>query len=129
VRLRVASEQGSAPVEFLLVSVLLIALAAGVVQFALAMHVRSSIHDAAVEGARWGSRVGATAAESVQRTRELITLAVGDQYAATVSARDEIWQGLPARVVSVRADVPLVGFWGAVAHWEEVGHAVRETSP
>ncbi|WP_036969499.1 TadE/TadG family type IV pilus assembly protein, partial [Promicromonospora kroppenstedtii] len=49
-------EHGSAAVEFLLVSVLVLALLLGVVQVALAVHVRSLATDAAAEGARVAAR-------------------------------------------------------------------------
>lgn len=45
-------DRGSAPVEFVLVGALLTLLTVSVLQFALALHVRSTLIDAAAEGAR-----------------------------------------------------------------------------
>ena len=46
-----AGERGSAVAEFVLVSALVLALFLGVVQVALAQHVRTLLVDAAAEGA------------------------------------------------------------------------------
>ena len=50
------ADDGSAVVEFVLVSVLVLVLLLGVVQVALALHVRSLAIDAAAEGARVAAR-------------------------------------------------------------------------
>jgi len=51
-----SAERGSAVVDFVLVSVLLLVLFLGVIQVALAQHVRSMLVDSAAEGARYGAR-------------------------------------------------------------------------
>jgi Flp pilus assembly protein TadG len=105
-------ESGSAIVEFLLVSVLLMALTAGVLQLALALHVRNTLADAATEGARQASLVGQTDQDGVRRTRDLIQVAVGVGQEADVVARREVWQGAPTVTVTVTAPLPLFGFFG-----------------
>ena len=58
-----AGEAGSAVVDFALISSLVVVLAVGVVQLALAMHVRNVLTDVAGEGARRAALVGGTPAE------------------------------------------------------------------
>jgi Flp pilus assembly protein TadG len=103
-------ESGSAIVEFLLVSVLLMALTAGVLQLALALHVRNTLADAATEGARQASLVGQTDQDGVRRTRDLIQVAVGVGQEADVVASREVWQGAPTVTVTVTGtnDAPTI---------------------
>jgi Flp pilus assembly pilin Flp len=119
-------ESGSAIVEFLLVSVLLVALTAGIVQLALSLHVRNTLADAAAEGARQASLVGQTNQEGVRRTRDLIRLAVGMGEEADVVARRELWQGTPTVTVMVTAPLPLFGFFGPPNALRVVGRAPVE---
>lgn len=119
-------ESGSAIVEFLLVSVLLVALTAGIVQLALALHVRNTLADAAAEGARQASLVGQTNQDGVRRTRDLIRVAVGMGDEADVVARREVWQGSPVVTVTVTAPLPLFGFFGPPRGLRVVGRAPVE---
>jgi Flp pilus assembly protein TadG len=66
-------DRGSAPAEFVMVGALLVVLALSVIQLALALHVRTTVLDAAAEGARTAALAGATRADGVERTRDLIT--------------------------------------------------------
>jgi Flp pilus assembly protein TadG len=123
----VRDESGSAIVEFLLVSVLLLALTAGIVQLALALHVRNTLADAAAEGARQASLVGQTDQEGVRRTRDLIQVAVGVGQEADVVASREVWQGAPTVIVTVTAPLPLLGFFGPPHTLRVMGRAPLET--
>lgn len=120
-------DSGSAIVEFLLVSVLLVALTAGLVQLALALHVRNTLADAAAEGARQASLVGATQQDGIERTRDLIRVAVGDAVEADVVARRELWQGTPTVAVMITAPLPLLGFFGPPHSLRVMGRAPVET--
>ncbi len=119
-------ESGSAIVEFLLVSVLLVALTAGIVQLALALHVRNTLADAAAEGARQASLVGQTNQDGVRRTRDLIRVAVGMGDEADVIARREVWQGAPTVTVTVTAPLPLLGLFGPPNGLRVIGRAPVE---
>ena len=124
--MRLRDESGSAIVEFLLVSLLLVALTAGIVQLALALHVRNTLADAAAEGARQASLVGQTDQQGVRRTRDLIRLAVGMGDEADVVARRELWQGTPTVTVTITAPLPLFGFFGPPNALRVVGRAPVE---
>lgn len=127
VRAAVRDDRGSAPVEFVLVGVLLTILTLGVLQLALALHVRNTVLDAAAEGARYGALADNEPADSVQRTIELISTAIGPDYARDVSVREGSWMGVPAVIVTVRTALPLAGLLGPDRALEVEGHAARET--
>ena len=81
-----SDETGSAPVEFVLVGLLLTVLTLGVLQLALAVYVRNVVHDAAVEGAYHGALADTEPADGAVRTTRLISAAVGGALDAQVSA-------------------------------------------
>lgn len=120
------SEQGSAVVEFVFVGVLLTILALAVLQLSLALHVRNTLQDAASEGARWAALIDSSLEEGKTRTQQLVTVAVGTQYAKNVSARQTTWQGAPAVEVIVKAPIPLFGLLGPSRMLEVSGHAAKE---
>lgn len=121
-----SDESGSAVVEFVFVGILLTFLALGVLQLGLALHVRNTLQDAASEGARWGALIDSTPEDGVQRTRELISTAVGEQYATDVTVSSQQWLGAPATVITVKAPLPMIGLWGPAASVEVNGHAATE---
>nr|WP_309298789.1 TadE/TadG family type IV pilus assembly protein [Agromyces rhizosphaerae] len=126
-RRSLARERGSALVESMLVTVLLVALAVAVVQLALALHVRNTVLDAAAEGARYAALAGNGAADGIERTRVLIDAAVSDAYARDVTATVSTARGAEVVEVRVRAPLPLVGLIGLEAALDVSGHAVVET--
>ncbi|BDI23356.1 TadE family protein [Herbiconiux sp. L3-i23] len=119
-------DRGSAPAEFAMVAVLLTALALGVVQLALALHVRNTAIDAAVEGARHAGLVGSSLDAGAERTRTLLTLAVSDGYVADVSAREVTVGGASMVEVRVRSALPVFGLLGPDRALEVTGHAPLE---
>ncbi|MFT4284543.1 MAG: pilus assembly protein [Protaetiibacter sp.] len=124
---RLRDDRGSAPVEFVLVGVLLTFLALGVLQLALALHIRNTVLDAAAEGARYGALADNEPADAVPRTVDLISTAVGAGYATDVTVREGEWMGVPAVIVTVRTTLPLAGLLGPDRALEVEGHAARET--
>lgn len=120
-------DSGSAVVEFTLVGVLLTVLTLAVIQLGLALHVRNTVLDAAAEGARFGALADNRPADGLTRTRELITEAIGADYATDVAVGTGAWQGHPSVIVSVRTTLPVVGLFGVPGGLEVTGHAARET--
>lgn len=120
------SEHGSAAVEFLLVSVLVLALLLGVVQVALAVHVRSLAIDAAAEGARVAARADRGPADGVARTRALLGEALTGAYARDVAAGHATVDGLVVTEVTVRTPLPVVGLLGPGGTLTVRGHALAE---
>lgn len=124
---RLRRDDGSAAVEFVLVGVLLTALTLGVIQLAFALHVRNTLIDAAAEGARFAALAGNSPEDGAERTRQLITTAVGADYAAGVTSGYTEYLGVPATEVTVSAPLPLAGPFGPPRSLEVTGHAAAET--
>ncbi|PJJ71403.1 TadE-like protein [Diaminobutyricimonas aerilata] len=121
-----ADDRGSAPAEFVLVGALLTVLTLSVIQLALALHVRNTVIDAAAEGARFAALADNRLDDGVERTRELITTALGESYARDIRAAEGEALGAPATVVTVRTPLPLLGLLGPDRALEVSGHAARE---
>jgi Flp pilus assembly protein TadG len=122
-----AGDEGSSPVEFVLVGALLTVLTLGVLQFGLAVYVRNVVHDAAVEGAYHAALADTTLADGAARTREIVARTVGDEYAADVAVIETDELGHPAVEVTVQAVLPLVGLLGAPRTLEVTARAPVES--
>jgi Flp pilus assembly protein TadG len=116
-------ERGSAVADFVMVGGLLTALALAVVQLALVLHVRNVLIDAAASGARYGTLADRTPADARQRTADLITGAVGAQYAARIAVGRSETSGVRTLEVRVVAPIPVVGLIGPLGTMEVAGHA------
>lgn len=125
-RRRLADDRGSAPVEFVLVGTLLTAVILAVLQLALALHVRTTLIDAAAEGARFAALADSSLPAGVERTRDLITTAVGERYAADVEAGVGAYGEHPVVIVTVRAPLPIAGLFGPDRALEVSGRAALE---
>ncbi|WP_243696180.1 TadE/TadG family type IV pilus assembly protein [Labedella phragmitis] len=123
----IGNDRGSAVVENLLVTVLLTTLALAVIQLALALHVRTTVVDAASEGARFGALAGNGPAEAVERTRALIDAAIGDGYTTRVSAAYGNYRGRASMAVTVDGTLPVIGLLGVGEGLHAVGRAAVET--
>jgi Flp pilus assembly pilin Flp len=126
-RALLVDERGSAAAEFTMVGALLTVLTLSVLQLGLALHIRNTVQDAAAEGARYGALADHTPADGVRRTRDLIDLAIGDDYAQNVTVGGGSWMGHPAVTITVRTRLPLVGLVGIEGALEVSGHAAVET--
>jgi Flp pilus assembly protein TadG len=124
---RLSCDRGSAVVENLLVTLLLTTLALAVVQLALALHVRTTVVDAASEGARYGALAGNTPTDAVARTEHLISAAIGDGYVAEVSASSGDYRGHGAVIVQVNGTLPVIGLLGVGEGLHAVGRAAVES--
>lgn len=119
-------ERGSSPVEFILVGTLLTVLTLAVLQLALAIYVRNVVHDAAVEGAHYAALTDTTIREGEDRTRETISRAVSEEFAAEVSATESRVLGHATVAVHVRTTMPVIGLLGVPFAWEVTAHAPLE---
>jgi len=119
-------DTGSAVAEFVMVVGLLLVLTLSVMQLALVLHIRNTITDAAAEGARCASLADSSPAEGRARTIELITSAIGAQYARQVRSSVESFLGHPAVTITVLAPVPVLGLIGVDGGLEVSGHAALE---
>ena len=119
-------ETGSAVVEFTLVGVLLTMLTLAVIQLGLALHVRNTVLDAAAEGARFAALADNVPADGVARTEQLITEAIGADYATDVQVGTGQWMGNPTVTITVRTTLPVIGLIGVGGGLEVSGHAAIE---
>lgn len=126
-RTAAAGDEGSSPVEFVLVGTLLTVLTLGVLQFGLAVYVRNVVHDAAVEGAYHAALADTSLAEGTQRTRDIVARTVGAEYAADITVRETTALGHPAVEIRVAATLPLIGLLGAPRAMEVTAHAPLES--
>lgn len=120
------SDEGSAVVEFVLVSVLVVLVVLALVQLSFALLVRNTLVAAATEGARFGAFQGSTADDGAAHTRRLLTMTLPDAYADDVAGGYEDVDGVPTVVVRVRATLPLIAWWGPSQTLTAQGHAVVE---
>ncbi|KDA06075.1 TadE family protein [Microbacterium sp. CH12i] len=111
-RAAIDDEQGSSPVEFVLVGSLLTVLTLAVLQLGLAMYVRNVVHDAAVEGAYYAALADTALGEGAEHTRLSITRAVGDSFAEDITVAESDRLGQPTAVVTVRTTLPVIGLLG-----------------
>ena len=119
-------ERGSAPVEFVLVGVLLVAVALTVLQVAFVAHVKSIAIDSAIAGAAHAALADTTDAEGVARTRELVGLGIADGLVRSVTVSDVNTSPRPVVAITVELAVPAIGPWLPVAAMTVRGRAIRE---
>jgi Flp pilus assembly protein TadG len=120
-------DDGDAAVDFVLVGALLTVLTLSVIQLGLALLIRNTVLDAAAEGARYAALADNGLDDGVQRTRELITAALGAAYAGDIAASYEQHLGTSATVITVRTPLPLIGLLGLEQGMEVQGHAAVES--
>ena len=122
-------ERGSATVESLLVSVLLVAVTLTVLQIAFVAHVRSVAIDSAIAGATHAALADTTDADGVTRTRDLIALGVSDGFVRDVGVERTRSEGLDIVAISVNLDVPAIGPWLPLVTTRVTGRAIDEVQP
>lgn len=127
---RPRDDRGSAVVEFVLVSILVVTLLLAVLQIAVFVHVRNVIAASAQEGARYGANADVDSAAGAERTRELVSGALSDQTAeglVCTSTEESGDAGAVLVVVRCSGAVPsLFAAFGDVLGIDATGRAVKE---
>ena len=119
-------DRGSAPVEFVLVSVLLVAVTLSVLQIAFVAHIRSIAIDSAIAGAAHAALADTTDADGVARTEELIGRGIARGMVQDVTVRSALVGDRVVVVVTASLGIPVIGPWLPVANVEVTGRAFRE---
>lgn len=119
---QLGTDRGAAVAEWTLVAALLTLLLLAVLQVSFAMHVRTTLVDAAAEGARAAGLSGASNTDGRIRTSELIHTALSDQYADHI----EVTRTDHIVTVTVRSPLPLLGLVGIPNGIEVSAHAPVE---
>ncbi|WP_426118647.1 TadE/TadG family type IV pilus assembly protein [Kocuria sp. LHG3120] len=118
------TDRGSAVVEYVMVAGLVAMIFAATLQLALALHVRNTLIDAAAAGARYGTLADRSPEDGVERTRRIVTGALGPRYAQDVVATTAAVGELRTLEITVVSPLPVVALFGPSDSLEVRGHAV-----
>jgi Flp pilus assembly protein TadG len=130
--LRDDGERGSAVVDFVLVSVLIVLLLLAVLQVAVYVHVRNVVTASAQEGARFAANADVDSSLGAARTVEVVGQATSQQTAdglVCTSAEEADPSGLTLVVVRCSGSVPsLLADLGNLLPLEVTGRAIKEAA-
>ena len=125
-------ERGSAVVEFVLVSVLIVVLLLAVLQVAVYVHLRNVVTASPQEGARYAANADVDSSLGAGRTVEVVAGATSEQSASGLSctsAEATDPSGLTLVVVRCGGSVPaLLASLGNLLPLEVTGRAVKEAA-
>ena len=125
-------ERGSAVVDFVMVSLLVVTLLLAVLQVAVYVHVRNVVTASAQEGARFAANADVDSAVGAARTVEVVARATTEKTAAGLrcsSAEEPDPTGLTLVVVHCSGAVPaLLASLGNLLPLEVTGRAVKEAA-
>ncbi len=119
-------DRGSAPVEFSLVSTLVVAVTLAVLQVVFVAHVRAIAVDSAIAGAARAALADTTDADGVARTRELIDVGLAAGLVRGVTSSAGALNGHAIVAVDVTVAIPVIGPWLTVGETTVTGRAFRE---
>jgi Flp pilus assembly protein TadG len=120
-------ERGSAVVDFVMVSMLVVPLFLGILQVGLFLYVRNTVTAAASEGAHYAAVLNREPGDGETRTRELVDGVVRNELIDSVTAETVDVDGQPGVLVVVEAHMPPLGLWGPGIKFHVEGHAIKET--
>lgn len=118
------TDRGSAVVEYVMVAGLVAMIFAATLQLALALHVRNTLIDASAAGARYGTLADRSPEDGVERTRRIVSGALGPRYAQDVVATTAAVGELRTLEITVVSPLPVVALFGPPDSLEVRGHAV-----
>ena len=120
------SDAGSAVAEFALIASLLALILAGALQIGLVIHVRNTVIDSAIAGARQASLADQTPRDGQKLTRDLIRVSVGERYAQKVTVSTSQHGDVEIVEVQVTTPLPVLGLWGPAEVWDLRGRSIVE---
>ena len=120
------SDAGSAVAEFALIASLLALILAGALQIGLVIHVRNTVIDSAIAGARQASLADQTPRDGQKLTRDLIRVSVGERYAQKVTVSTSKHGAVEIVEVQVTTPLPVLGLWGPAEVWQLRGRSIVE---
>ncbi|CAB4622852.1 unannotated protein [freshwater metagenome] len=119
-------ERGSAPVEFVMVGVLLVAVALTVLQIAFVAHIRAVAIDSAIAGAAHAALADTADSEGIARATALVANGVAASLVRSISVTSSEVAGKPIVSIIIQLGVPMIGPWLTIAETEVTGRAFRE---
>jgi Flp pilus assembly protein TadG len=120
------SQRGSAVVDFVLVSTIVVPLFLGVLQIGFYLYVRNTMVAAASDGARLAATVDRGPADGIARTESMIGEAVSSRLVESVTAEPTEIDGQPAVAIVVDAHMPVLGLWGPAVDFTVRGRGIEE---
>ncbi len=125
------SERGSAVVDFVFVSVLIVALLLAVLQVAVYVHVRNVVTASAQEGARYAANADVASDQGAARTVDIVSRATSSRTARGLACSSgeeaEPGSGLTLVVVRCSGSVPsLLPALGNLLPLSVTGRSVKE---
>jgi Flp pilus assembly protein TadG len=120
------TDEGSAVVEFVLVSVVVVALVLALVQLAYALYERNTLVADAQEGARFAATANQSPDRAVPYTQDLVAQTLPSGAVEQITAGYDDVAGVPTVVVEIRAALPVFGWLGPRGTLVVRGHAVVE---
>jgi hypothetical protein len=120
------TERGSAVVDFVLVSVIVVPLLLGVLQVGLFLYVRTTMTAAASDGARLAATADRGPGDGIARTESMIDGAVSARLVDSVEAQTVDLDGHPAVQIVVHGHMPALGLWGPAVEFTVRGHGIEE---
>lgn len=121
-----AEDSGSAIAEFALIASLLALVLAGALQIGLVIHVRNTVIDSAIAGARQASLADQSPRDGQRLASDLIRVSVGERYAEKVSVTTSRRAQVEIVEVRVTTPLPVIGLWGPAEVWELRGRSIVE---
>jgi Flp pilus assembly protein TadG len=125
-------QRGSAVVDFVLVSILIMVLLLAVLQVAVYVHLRNVVTASAQAGARYAANADVDSAAGAGRTVEVVARATSQRTArglSCTSAQETDASGLTLVVVRCSGSVPtLLAGLGNLLPLQVTGHAVKEAA-
>lgn len=128
-RIVLRSDRGSAPAEFVMVGALLTVLVLSIIQLGITLHLRNIVLDAATQGAQFAALADNDLADGAGRSKEVISVALGPEFADDIDARYGSYLGRRSAIVTVTAPLPLIGLVGIDRGLEVSAHAAVEMLP
>lgn len=121
-----SKDQGSAVVEFILVSVPLVALSIGVIAVSLTGFTQNVIRDSAIEGARFASLADQTSQSGCTRAREQLEKILSNKVLVKIICGSTELGETTFESVRISATLPLVSALLPIIQVTAVGSAPRE---
>lgn len=120
------ADSGSAIAEFALIASLLALVLAGALQIGLVIHVRNTVIDSAIAGARQASLADQSPRDGQRLASDLIRVSVGERYAEKVTVTTSRRGQVEIVEVRVTTPLPVIGLWGPAEVWELRGRSIVE---
>jgi hypothetical protein len=123
-------DAGSAVVDFVLVSALLLVVFLAVAQAGVVLHTRNVLVAAAAEGARHGANADRTPEQGVERTRQVVAEALSPDRAAALEVLPRAAvtpEGLDVLEIEVTTPLPVVFLPVGPLRLTVRGHALEES--